>query len=394
MNCRNECGKDDLLLVEKYVTEDDRRSFVAFLADLTKDQAYIELTYMTGILPIGKYSSGSSINNFMEYTMVAQSKFGEYFGFTDEEVELLLERYRSEKAVHDQTDAVITKEQLEYWYDGYLTAAGKRIYNPRSVVMALENDKLASYWTASGPYSEVSEYIVNDIDEIRKDIALMVSGERIKVNIEEYAVSAMHLHTREEIVSAMVVYGFLNYDEVRKTVGIPNKELREEFAKTIRKEKSLGYIYSLAKASEEILEATLRGEERTVEKQLEFVHNTETPILSYNNETELAAVVNLAYLAARDRYRVEREDKAGKGYVDFIFYPNDPHDYGLILELKVDETPEAAIRQIRERDYALRFRSRIGEQKQSAAKVLLVGISYQTGENSEKKVHCCKIEEL
>ena len=53
----------------------------------------------------------------------------------------------------------------------------------------------------------------------------------------------------------------------------------------------------------------------------ELVHDTEVPILSYNHETELAAVVNLIYLAARDTYRVEREDKAGKGYVDFIFYP-------------------------------------------------------------------------
>lgn len=52
---------------------------------------------------------------------------------------------------------------------------------------------------------------------------------------------------------------------------------------------------------------------------LEYAHNTESPILSYNNEIELSAIVNLVYLAARDKYRVEREDKAGKGYVDFIF---------------------------------------------------------------------------
>ena len=80
---------------------------------------------------------------------------------------------------------------------------------------------------------------------------------------------------------------------------------------------------------------------------LEYAHHTETPMLHYNNETELAAIVNLVYLSAGDSYRVEREDKAGTGYVDFIFYPEiDPSADGIILELKIDHTPEDAVRQI------------------------------------------------
>lgn len=76
----------------------------------------------------------------------------------------------------------------------------------------------------------------------------------------------------------------------------------------------------------------------------------------------MAAVVNLIYLAARDTYRVEREDKAGKGYVDFIFYPEtDKSADCLILELKEDHTPDEAIQQIKEKNYALRFRGKIGE---------------------------------
>ena len=83
------------------------------------------------------------------------------------------------------------------------------------------------------------------------------------------------------------------------------------------------------------------------------MHDTEVPLLSYNHETELSAIVNLVYLAARDSYRVEREDKAGVGYVDFIFYPYDLTADGIILELKVDHTPEEAIQQIKDRKYAL-----------------------------------------
>ena len=63
-----------------------------------------------------------------------------------------------------------------------------------------------------------------------------------------------------------------------------------------------------------MLQATLKGDTATMSRVLEFAHNTETPLLAYNNETELAAIVNLIYLAARDRYNVQREDKAGTGY--------------------------------------------------------------------------------
>lgn len=80
---------------------------------------------------------------------------------------------------------------------------------------------------------------------------------------------------------------------------------------------------------------------------LDFAHNTETPILSYNNEVELSSIVTLVYLSARDKYRVEREDKAGKGYVDFIFYPEKKNADCIILELKVNHTPDEPIKQIR-----------------------------------------------
>lgn len=84
---------------------------------------------------------------------------------------------------------------------------------------------------------------------------------------------------------------------------------------------------------------------------LEHAYDTEVPLLSYNNETELTAVENLVFLAARDTYRIEREDKAGRGYVDFIFYPEvNKNADCIILELKVDHTPEEAIQQIKDKN--------------------------------------------
>lgn len=151
---------------------------------------------------------------------------------------------------------------------------------------------------------------------------------------------------------------------------------------------SLGYVYRLAKESERMLYATLNGDTKTMSQILEYAHHTETPLLCYNNETELTATVNLVYLAARDSYRIEREDKSGTGYADFIFYPEDRHADRIILELKVDHTAEEAIRQIKVKKYALCFEGKMAGQKSYTGRLLLVGIAY----DRKTKKHSCKIE--
>ena len=123
----------------------------------------------------------------------------------------------------------------------------------------------------------------------------------------------------------------------------------------------------------------------------ELAHDTEVPLLSYNNETELTAVVNLVYLAARDNYYVEREDKSGIGYVDFIFFPvKDKNADCIILELEVNQTPEEAIWQIKDKKYALRFKGKIGEEPRYTGRILAVGISY----DKQQKKHFCRVEVL
>lgn len=366
----------------KFMSDADKYDYLLFLKNLIKDQPYVEFAYMTGILPIAKYSSGSELNMFMEYTMTNQHKFSNYFGFTQDEVNALYDEF-----LQKTENPNFTLEELRDWYNGYLTASGERVYNPRSVAAALNNNKIGSYWTSSGPYDEIFYYIRHNIADVRDDLALMTAGEAVPARVQEYAAVSQNLTTKDEIFSAMVVYGFLSYDKGR--VLIPNKELMGKFDDMLRKEKSLGYVYNLAKKSEQMLAATLAGDTATMSEILEYAHNTEVPMLSYNSETELAAIVNLVYLAARDFYDVRREDKAGKGYVDFIFYPKyDTAADGVILELKINNTADEAIRQIKERNYALRFRGKLGETPTCTGRILAVGIGYY----KEEKRHECKVE--
>lgn len=373
----------DAVFHMSFITEDNRKEYLQFLKLLLKSKSYVELAYITGILPIAKYSSGSELNMFQEYDMATKIRYSEYFGFLDSEIDMLYERYTK-----NTVNPRITRQELKEWYDGYHTASGERLYNPRSVVCALSDGQLASYWTSSGPYHEIFYYIRNDLEHIRDDLALMVCGESVDARIGEFAAFSMDLKTKNQIYSAMVVYGLLTYDDGR--VLIPNRELMLKYDELLQTEDSLGYVYRLAARSEQMLKATFAGDTDTMAEVLEYVHDTEIPVLSYNHETELAAVVNLVYLAARDRYRVEREDKAGKGFVDFIFYPLRRNDPCMILELKVDHTPEEAIHQIKEKKYISRFSGKLGELPQYTGRILAVGIGYK----KKTKQHLCAVEEL
>lgn len=366
-----------------FVSEKQQKEYLLFLKNLLKDQVYVEFAYMTGVLPIVKYSDGSELNMFVEYNMVTSERFSEYFGFSNSEVDKLYATYQ--KTVKNPK---IMREDLRIWYDGYYTAIGERMYNPRSIVCALTDNQLRNYWTSSGTYDSVFGYIKDNIADIQDDLALMFAGEAVPSDIQEYAATSMQLETKDEIYSAMVVYGLLTYED--GYVSIPNKELMDSYATMMKKEKSLGYIYNLANASKRMLAATLVEDTKTMVEILKFAHDTESPIFSYNSEIELSAIVNLVYLAARDKYRVEREDKAGEGYVDFIFYPERKNADAIILELKVDCTPEEAIRQIKKKNYAFRLSGKLGEKQKYTGRVLAVGISY----SKKTKEHFCKVEVL
>ena len=178
----------------------------------------------------------------------------------------------------------------------------------------------------------------------------------------------------------MIVLGFLSYHD--GYLKIPNRELMKEFEKALRDE-SFGYVSEIIDNSRKMLKATVNEDSKTVERILHEIHNSEIPILQYNDENSLSCVLTLAYLSARDTYRVEREEKTGKGYADFTFHPRRKSDKAFIVELKKDESVDVALKQIREKEYVQKFKKENNE-------VLAVAICY----DSKLKEHRCKIESI
>lgn len=351
------------------IYRENHGDFLEFLRDLLKDKPYAALVYMTGVLPIKKYSVGSALNMFKEYTMLNDPYFEEYFGFTEEEVEMLCGR---------QTK--LTLDEVSEWYNGYASRDGMKLYNPRSVVCALEDGCCQSYWTRTGKMDEVLFFLKYNIGEVRDDVIKMINHMPVRIDIKkEYAAGQEKPANKKEIYSAMIIYGLLSYHE--RELRIPNKELMMEFENALEDD-DFGYVAELVRNSEEVLNATLEQNEEAVVSFLHNIHNSEIPILKYNDENSLSCVVTLAYLSARNKYKVEREEKSGKGFADFIFYPRRKNLPGIVIELKADSTPEAAIQQIKEREYCEKLR------KGGVENILLAGISYDT----VRKEHQCRIE--
>lgn len=358
----------DAIFYKKYMTAEKKESYLRFLEDLLKGQAYVELAYMTGVLPIAKYSSGSSLNMFTEYSFISDPRFDKYFGFTEQEVRELCRNYKKP-----------SYSEIEDWYDGYYTFHGEHL-NPRSVNLAFFDGVCRNYWTETGPMNEIEECIKQNVDAVRDDIVQLTAGIPVKIKLNGYSASDQRMTNRNEILSAMVVYGFLSY--YNQTLRIPNHELMEKYNQVLTK-KTMGRVAEIVNRSREILEATLREDSALVAAMLEEVHDREIPFFKYNDENSLSCVVTLCYLYARDFYRVEREEKSGKGFCDYLFTPIDPSDPAIILELKYGKSAEEALEQIKNKNYVQRL--------EDYSEILLVGINYN---QKDDKHHQCVIERI
>ena len=358
----------DAIFEMKFMTPGDKERYILFLKALLKDRDYVRFAYMTGILPVSKYSSGSPLNMFKEFSVFSDAIFYPWFGLTRGEIEGVMEARGVESP---------SIGELAEWYDGYVRSRdGEHVYNPTSVSEALAEGLCQSHWTGTGPMNEVRDIIRRNVKDLREDVIRMAGGETLDIELGGFSAERTEAGTRDEILSAMVVYGFLTYYD--KGLRIPNHELMLKFRQALASE-PLGLNQTLGE-SRRLLEATLDRREGEVARLLEDLHDEKIPFFVYNDENSLACVVTVGYLSALDEYRITREDKAGKGYVDFLFEPMKKSGTAMILELKYNRSAGEAIRCIRERENAKRLKD--------YEDILLVGINY----SESKKKHTCIIE--
>lgn len=359
-----------------HIQYDERQTvadkYVDWLRRLFKSEPAIQVfagVYMTGILPIKKYNTQSALNNFVEYSMVKPGTMASYFGFTKEEVEGLAEQHGMDF------------NELEAWYDGYQIGSETSIFNPNSVMTAISEQWCDSYWGRTGAYDSVADYIDMNYEGLKDDIIKLLSGERCAVDPAGFNNDLSDIRSRDDVLTVLIHLGYLSYDRREQECFIPNLEVAKEMEKAVKANNWKGVAEAL-KQSRELLEATLRGDGDVVARCVEAIHDENTSILSYNNENSLSCVLNLAYYYARNNYILHRELATGKGYADLVMIPRkNVNSPAIVVELKFDKNAQAAISQIKDKNYPQKIAQYTGD-------ILLVGINY----NKQSKRHECRIE--
>ena len=325
--------------------------------------------YMTGILPVKKYKTESALNNFIEYSMVDPRKMAKYFGFTRDEVKALSQKHG------------VDFDELEKWYDGYQIGREPSMFNPNSVMQAVNNDWCKSYWASTGAFDAVANYIQMNFEGLKDNIIYMLAGGRCKVSTSGFQNDMSIVRTRDDALTVLIHLGYLSFDWRTNECYIPNKEVSDEMENAVKVTDWRPVINALQQ-SEQLLQSTLDGDSEAVAQGIDIAHDEQTSILSYNNENSLACVLNIAYYYARNDYIIHRELATGKGFADLAFIPRKNVDKpAMVVELKYNKDVDTAISQIKRKNYPTKLLDYTDN-------LLLVGITY----DKEKKTHHCVIE--
>ena len=359
----------DAILRENPVQGDE---YVNWLRRMFKSRDGMEVfaaVYMTGILPIKKYRTQSAMNNFLEYSMIEPRQMASFFGFTKEEVQALAAKYQMDYA------------ELEKWYDGYQIGPQPSMFNPNSVIQAVDISRCRSFWSSTGAFDSVADYIKMGFEGLRDDIIELLAGGRVKVNTTKFRNDLSEIRNRDDVLTVLIHLGYLAFDWQRRECYVPNYEVSEELANAVEETPWTNVVKALQQ-SERLLEATLRGDEQTVARLVEAAHDDNTSLLKYNDENTLSCVISIAYYYAHGDYIFHREYPTGKGYADLVLMPRKHVTTpAIIVELKSNQTAEAGMAQIASRHYADKVSEYTGD-------ILLVAISY----DEKTKEHRCKIE--
>ena len=219
----------DCLFREYAHNTEAQKKYLDFLRMWLKDQNYVALAFMTGVLPIKKFVSQAGLNMFSEYTMTNPRELAPYFGFTKEEVMELC-------AQHNMSFA-----DIKSWYNGYEFVAVKpnaskiiySIHNPKSIVDAMISHVYDLYWNHTEFQEELKDYIQLNIDGLKDAVIKLLDGNRIEIETGTFANDMTTFSCKDDVLTLLVHLGYLAYRFEDKTVKIPNKEIAMEFINTV-----------------------------------------------------------------------------------------------------------------------------------------------------------------
>ena len=304
--------------------------FKTFYGVVLKDNNYLEMGIMTGILRVAKENIFSGLNNLRVHTIL-DNRFTEYFGITESEVEKALKDFNLEFELQD----------VQKWYNGYLFGDIK-VYNPWSIINFLNDEKLKPYWVNTSGNELIKLYLKKLKNEIFDDFSKLLNKKSILRRIDENMTFAnLEANYEENIWNLFFHSGYLTLaeeiqdDEEQVYLKIPNEEILKMFSKMFIEVYFENYnsfynmVYSLK-----------NGDIETFKKELRKILLENVGIFDvsgvYKEQFYHGLMLGII-LTLKNEYEITSNNFAGKGRYDLLLKPKnlEKRKEGIILELKV-----------------------------------------------------------
>ena len=345
--------------------EKAKDSFKTFYSSVLKDNAYLQMGVMTGIIRVIKAGIFSDLNNLNTYTILSDF-YPNCYGLTEEEVKKALIDYNLEYEMGDVKD----------WYDGYRFGKSE-VYNPWSILNFLHAKELRAYWVDTSGNDLINDVLKIVRKDIVRDLKKLFDGEGLKQNLSGTS-DLSRLLSEEEIWELMLFSGYLTVeekiDEDYYILRLPNREVRRLFKRTFI-EKYFGRGNKLIDLMEALTENRIEDYEETLQDIL-------LKSVSYNdtkkgNEAFYHGFILGMSLYLEREYIVKSNIESGLGRYDVSIEPKNKNKRGYILEFKatdnvdkLEEISKEALKQIEEGKYSSTLR------QTNTKEILYLGIAF------------------
>ena len=303
--------------------------FKAFYGKVLKDNNYLEMGILTGILRVAKENVFSGLNNLEVHTIL-DDEFTEYFGIMENEVEKSLEDFDLKYELND----------VQKWYNGYLFGE-KKVYNPWSIINFLNRGNLKSYWVNTSGNGLIKLYLQKLKNDVFDDFSKLLNKENILKRINNnMTFENLKTNFGKNIWNLFFHSGYLTladkYDVMKKNVSIkiPNKEILEMFSEM--------FIEIYFKDSETFLDMTDALTTGNIEKfkfELNKILLENIGIFDvigiYKEQFYHGLMLGLI-LMLKNEYEISSNNFSGKGRYDLLLKPKNIFERkeGIIIELK------------------------------------------------------------
>ena len=320
--------------------------FKTFYSIVLKDNNYLQMGILTGIIRVIKAGIFSDLNNLRTYTILSDV-YTDSYGLTEEEVEKSLKDYGIEAEISNVKD----------WYDGY-KFGDSEVYNPWSILNFLQDKELRAYWVDTSGNDLINDVLKKITKDTVRALERLFNGEGLRQNISGTS-DLSKLLDENELWELLLFSGYLTIeekvDEDNYILRLPNKEVRTLYRKTFF-ERYFGRGNKLS----DLMEALIENRIDEYEEKLQEILLTS---VSYNdtkkgNEAFYHGLIMGMGLYLEGEYITKSNIESGLGRYDFSVEPKNKNKRAFIMEFKstdsvekLEEVSKEALEQIEAKKY-------------------------------------------